>query len=76
MDLCGEFAASFIPRWGQYFSCVLSKGHEGGPESHRAGGTCVAHGDYVMDSFGATPHCPYPPEECIAGCMKLQKESS
>ena len=63
MELCREFAAPYIPRWGYYFSCVLPKGHEG---EHRAGGTCAAHGDYVMEHFGELPQCPKWPE-----CAKI-----
>lgn len=43
-DTCGEPAASFIPRWGMSFACVLPKGHEG---VHQRGGACVKHGEYV-----------------------------
>jgi hypothetical protein len=55
-ESCGEFAASFIPRLGTWFTCVLPKGHEG---EHRAGGTCVMHGPYAMEAFGLPPQCPY-----------------
>jgi hypothetical protein len=61
-EKCGEFAASFIPRWGMYFTCVLPKGHDGGPESHRAGGKCKKHGEYVMEHFGEAPRCPQWPD--------------
>ena len=70
-ETCGEFAASFIPRWGTYFSCVLPKGHDG---EHRAGGTCVAHGAYVMGHFGQTPRCPKWPY-CIDEIYKVDKPS-
>jgi hypothetical protein len=67
-DQCGEYAASFIPRWGTYFSCVLPKGHEG---EHRAGGECFKHGKYVMEHFGETPKCPKWPD-----CIKIQVKES
>ena len=66
MDPCGEFAASFIPREGMYFTCVLPKGHDG---EHRAGGTCVAHGPYVMEHTGEPPRCPHPVRECAWGAI-------
>jgi hypothetical protein len=53
---CNEYAASFIPRLGTYFSCVLEKGHDG--EEHRAGGECFTHGKYVMEHSEETPKCP------------------
>jgi len=68
-DICGEFAASFIPRWGQSFCCVLPKGHEG---DHRAGGTCFAHGPYEMEKFGQVPNCPQWPK-CIEDLMSKEK---
>ncbi len=68
---CGEFAASFIPRWGWFFPCFLPKGHEGGPESHRAGGECTKHGKYVMEQYGQPPQCPKWPD-----CAKIGKEKS
>jgi hypothetical protein len=43
-EKCNKLAEAFIPRWGMYFSCVLEKGHEG---SHRGGGNCFTHGEYV-----------------------------
>jgi hypothetical protein len=67
-DHCGEFAASFIPRWGEYFSCVLQKGHDG---EHRAGGECVKHGKYVMEHTGQVPQCPKWPD-----CAKIGADLS
>ena len=65
MEHCGEIAAPFIPYRHYYFACVLPKGHK--PEGeHRAGGTCAAHGDYVMEHFGELPRCPKWPE-----CAKI-----
>ena len=69
MEPCGEFAASFIPRWGTYFPCVLPKGHEG---EHLAGGDCFAHGPFIMQHFGEPPHCPHPIEECAKGAKLLE----
>lgn len=43
-ERCGERAEPLIPRWGQYWACVLPKGHEG---EHRGGGNCFTHGEYV-----------------------------
>lgn len=54
MALCGKHAASFIPRWGQYFSCVLPPEHDG---ECRPGGECVAHGPYVGEP-NVPPQCP------------------
>jgi hypothetical protein len=71
-DICGEFAASFIPREQIWFVCVLPKGHEGDPNSHRAGGTCKAHGPYVMEKFGQVPNCPQWPK-CIEDLMSKEK---
>ena len=62
-DKCGEYAAGFIPRWGYSFSCVLPKGHDG---EHRAGGTCIKHGPYIMDHQEESPQCPKWPD-----CVKL-----
>jgi hypothetical protein len=51
---CNKYAAPFIAG-GPYFSCVLPTNHEG---EHRAGGTCVKHGPYVMERFEESPQCP------------------
>lgn len=61
-ELCGKYAASFIPRRGEFFSCCLPKDHPG--DEHLAGGTCFKHGRYVMQETGVTPQCPYWPD-CI-----------
>jgi hypothetical protein len=50
---CGKPAASFIPRWGMSFACVLPKGHE---RKCERGGCCVVHGEYRGE------HCPKWPE--------------
>ena len=71
-NICGEFAASFIPRWGTYYSCVLPKGHEG---EHRAGGTCRTHGAYFMEQPGQTPQCPKWPE-CAKELLYHKEERS
>jgi hypothetical protein len=70
MEHCGQFAAPFIPRRGEFYTCVLPKGHK--PEGdHRAGGTCPVHGDYVMERFGKPPRCPHWPE-CAEIFVKQQ----
>jgi len=51
---CGKFAAPWIPRRGEYFSCVLLEGHEG---ECRPGGTCFKHGEYSSEP-GRPPKCP------------------
>lgn len=50
-EKCNQPAASFIPRWGMSFACVLPKGHEG---EHKPGGNCFQHGEYV----GRPGECP------------------
>jgi len=60
-EKCGEFAASFIPRFGWFHACVLDKGHDG---EHLAGGTCLKHGPYIMAHFGEHPQCPKWPD-CV-----------
>ena len=57
---CSKFAASFIPRRGEYFSCVLPLGHEG---ECRPGGTCFKHGAYSSEP-GKPPKCPQWPN-CV-----------
>jgi hypothetical protein len=57
---CGHFAASWIPREGLYFSCVLPEGHEG---ECRPGGSCKAHGEFVGLPH-QTPLCPRWPD-CV-----------
>ena len=69
-NICGEFAASFIPREQMWFVCVLPKGHEG---EHRTGGTCLAHGPYVMEKFGQVPSCPQWPK-CAKDVLAILKE--
>lgn len=53
-EKCGLPAASFIPRQGLSFSCVLPKGHEG---EHQQGGTCFKHGAYVGRQCPSFPDC-------------------
>lgn len=65
-EICGEYAASLIPRRGEFFCCVLPKGHDG---KHRAGGECFKHGKYVMEHTGQTPQCPQWPD-----CTKIGAE--
>ena len=67
-EQCGEYAASFIPRWGMYYSYVLPKGHKG---EHRAGGECLKHGKYVMGNFEEIPQCPQWPD-----CLNISAEKS
>lgn len=54
VEKCGEPTASFIPRWGMYFLCVLPKGHEG---EHKRGGICFKHGEYVGEKCPQWPDC-------------------
>lgn len=65
---CGKFAASFIPREGKYFSCVLPENHEGGEDECRAGGTCVTHGSYKMAAKHLSPACP----KCFPSANAIQ----
>ena len=53
-EKCGAPAASFIPRWGMSFVCVLPKGHEG---EHQQGGACYKHGEYVGKLCPHWPDC-------------------
>lgn len=52
--MCGKPAASFIPRWGQYFACVLDAYHTG---PCQPGGKCATHGKYAS-ATGLPPYCP------------------
>lgn len=61
-EICGKFAASFIPRRGEYFACVLAPDHEG---PCRPGGECFTHGKYIGEP-NQIPRCPKWPD-CIAG---------
>ena len=69
---CGKFAASFIPRRGEFFSCVLAVGHEG---ECRPGGTCFTHGPYVGEP-NKVPQCPRWPECAGYSRAKAQAEPS
>jgi hypothetical protein len=69
-EICGEFAADFIPRWGWSFPCVLPKGHDG---EHRAGGECLRHGYYVMEHSNEPPQCPKWPK-CAEDSPELRAE--
>lgn len=51
---CGKSAASFIPRLGQSFACVLTAGHNG---ECAPGGVCFEHGPFIGKP-GTTPRCP------------------
>lgn len=51
---CGKPAASFIPRWGMYFGCVLDADHDG---DCQRGGTCNAHGEFVGAECPRWPSC-------------------
>lgn len=64
---CGKPAASFIPRLGQSFACVLTAGHNG---ECAPGGTCFEHGPYIGKP-GTTPRCP----KCPAPNPLLQEPS-
>lgn len=67
IEKCGQAAASFIPRWGWSFACVLPKGHEG---EHKQGGNCIKHGEYVGPQCPQWPDCvtPEPPGEKVQPC--------
>jgi hypothetical protein len=54
VEKCGQPAASFIPRWGMSFACVLPKGHEG---DHQRGGNCFKHGEYIGEKCPQWPNC-------------------
>jgi hypothetical protein len=69
---CGKRAASFIPRLGQYFACVLDKGHE---PPCRPGGSCVAHGDYASEPE-KPPKCPKCEADGYAEVMKVARPIS
>jgi hypothetical protein len=63
LEKCGEPAASFIPRWGMSWACVLPKGHEGDHEGdHERGGNCFKHGEYVGANCPKWPDCVAAPE--------------
>lgn len=64
---CGKFAASFSPKRGEYFSCVLQPNHEG---ECRPGGTCVKHGKYIGEP-NVTPCCHKWPD-CAASSSPLE----
>jgi len=64
---CGKFAASFIPRRGEYFSCVLEPNHEG---ECRPGGTCFKHGPYVGEP-NRPPLCQHWPD-CVEPAASQQ----
>lgn len=66
--VCDRPAASFIPRRGEYFSCVLEAGHEG---ECRPGGTCYKHGKYSSEP-GRPPKCPHWPK-CIEELSAVDK---
>jgi hypothetical protein len=67
---CGEPAASFIPRWGWSFACVLPKGHEG---EHRQGGNCIKHGEYIGAQCPQWPECvkPEPPSDKVQAIERM-----
>lgn len=56
-EKCGKPAASFIPRWGWSFACVLPVGHDG---PHQQGGNCFKHGEYIGKECPWWPKCTTP----------------
>jgi hypothetical protein len=52
--VCNKPAATFRPRVGESFACVLTASHNG---ECAPGRTCCEHGPYIGEP-GSTPRCP------------------